>query len=276
LVSNDFGGAILLTTNSHYDPIADSYDASRSWPPAVMAGFTTGLAYLLPSNGPVLEVGIGAGRIAAPLREKSVRVVGLDISSSSLQKFAGKIAQMRDKEPRLIQGDAIHLPFAESSFKGVYTVHVFHLIRNWQQALRELQRVLKPGGVYINGTSNEVATDITNHMEVGWEMILKRNNLEISSNNAGVRSRAVFHNALKESGAQVEVVPICRWSESYTPRHRLESMSARLAAMTPRVPDLVFSKSIVDYERWLKAQYGELDSRLELVREAVFYVWRWS
>jgi SAM-dependent methyltransferase len=241
-----------------------------------MAGFTTGLAYLLPSDGPVLEIGVGTGRIAGPLREKSVRIVGLDISSSSLQRFAGKISRMQDTELRLIRGDAIRLPFAPSTFPGIYTVHVFHLIRNWQQALREVKRVLKPGGMYIYGTSNEVATDVINHMEVGWEMILKRNNLPINNANAGVRSRSVFHDALKESGAEVEFIPICRWSENYTPRQRLELMSARLAAMTPRVPDLTFSKSMVDFERWLKAQYGELDSKLELVREAVFYVWRWS
>ena len=90
-----------MTTNTRYDPIADSYDASRSWPQAVMAGFTTGLAYLLPSDGPVLEIGVGTGRIAGPLREKLIRVVGVDISASSLQRFAGKISRMQDKNERV-------------------------------------------------------------------------------------------------------------------------------------------------------------------------------
>jgi len=265
-----------LTPNTHYDPIADSYDASRSWPLAVMAGFTTGLAYLLPVDGPVLEVGVGTGRIAAPLREKLIPVTGLDISQSALQKCAGKFARSGNAELRLVQADAIQLPFAASTFRGVYTVHVYHLVQNWRQALSEVRRVLQPGGVYLNGTSNEVATDITNHMEVGWEMILKRNNLEGNNNNAGVRSRSIFHEALKESGAGLEVVPICRWSENYSPRQRLELMSGRLATISPRVPNMVFSKCMVDYERWLKAQYGELDSRLDLVREAVFHVWRWG
>jgi SAM-dependent methyltransferase len=241
-----------------------------------MAGFTTGLIYLLSSHGPVLEVGIGLGRIAAPLREKSVPVTGVDISMPALEKCAGKLARAGNKEVRLAQGDAVHLPFADASFSGVYTVHVFHLVQNWRQALKEVQRVLRPGGMYINGTSNEVATDITNHMEVGWEMILKRNNLENNSNHTGVRSRSLFQEALRESGADVDIIPICRWSESYTPRQRLELMSGRLAAANPRIPKMVFSKCIVDYERWLKAQYGELDSRLELVREAVLHVWRWG
>jgi len=265
-----------LTTNTRYDPIADSYDASRSWPTAVLAGFTTGLAYLLPSDGSILEIGIGTGRIAAPLREKSLPIIGLDNSSSVLEKCAGKLARHGDAEVRLVQGDATRLPFPDATFTGIYTVHVFHLVQNWRQALAEVQRVLQPGGVYINGTSNEVATDITNHMEVGWEMILKRNNLENNNSNAGVRSRSMFHNALRDSGAVPEAVPICRWSESYSPRQRLELMSGRLAAMSPRIPNMVFSKCMVDYERWLKAQYGELDSRLDLVREAVFNVWRWG
>lgn len=264
-----------MATNTRYDPIADSFDASRSWPPAVMAGFTTGLGFLLASSGPVLEVGIGMGRIAAPLREKSLPLTGLDISFPALEKCAGKFARAGNKDFRLVQADAAHLPFADATFTGVYTVHVFHLVQHWRQALKEVQRVLKPGGIYINGTSNEVATDITNHMEVGWEMILKRNNLENNSNHAGVRSRSLFQDTLQENGAELEVVPICRWSENYTPRQRLELMSGRLAATTPRVPNIVFSKCMVDYERWLKAQYGELDSRLELVREAVFHVWRW-
>jgi len=261
----------MMSTGS--DPVADSYDGSRAWPVSAMEGFLSGLEYLL-VDGPALEVGVGRGRIAHPLRQRNVQVTGIDIVARELDRLARQTALEGISELDLVQGDAISLPFAGAVFNGVYTVNVFHLVKAWEQALAEIQRVLKPGGLYINGTTNEVATDISNHMEVGWETILKRNNLEIEVR-PGVRSRALFDAALRDRGAQLEVVPVCRWVEAYSSRQRLERMSVRLSNAKLRIPNTLFSKCIVDYERWLKAQYGELDARLDLVREAALHIWRW-
>src|SRR5258708_16025772 len=256
------------------DPVADSYDGSRTWPQSAMESFLAGLKCLL-ADGLALEVGVGAGRIGLPLRERGVNVVGLDISARDLNRLARQYSQESATDLGLVQGDAISLPFADASFNGVYTVNVFHLVKEWEQGLSEIQRVLIPDGVYINGTCNEVATDISNHMEVGWETVLRRNDLEIDVR-PGVQSRSLFDSVLRERSATLELIPVCRWTEGYSSRHRLERMRVRLSNAKQHIPETVFSKCIVDYERWLKAQYGDLDANLNVVREAALHIWRWK
>ncbi|HLY26733.1 MAG TPA: class I SAM-dependent methyltransferase [Aggregatilineales bacterium] len=266
--------------NTNADSIADTCDASRLWPQAALIGFTAALAYLLApdaedGSGLSLEIGVGDGRIARQVRQRRVPVLGLDIGARPLARFANYVGSGAASTLGLIQGDAVSLPFPDATFSSVYTVNLFQFVEEWERGLDEVKRVLRPGGQYINGTSSEVATDVSNHMEVGWETILKRNHLEVTAR-PGVRSRFLFDSALRERGASMENVPVCRWTEGYTPRHRLESMRMRLSSATWKIPDAVFTKCLFDYERWLKAQYGNLDADLELLREAALHVWRWA
>jgi SAM-dependent methyltransferase len=59
-------------------------------------------------------------------------------------------ANQGSKRVELARASGATLPFPDGSYDAVITVHVFHLIPAWQQALREVQRVLKPGGVLLN------------------------------------------------------------------------------------------------------------------------------
>jgi len=51
---------------------------------------------------------------------------------------------------RLAQTNAAQLPFVADRFDAAITIHVLHLVGPWRAALREIKRVLKPGGVYLN------------------------------------------------------------------------------------------------------------------------------
>src|SRR5258708_5183881 len=126
------------------DPVADSYDGSRIWPHSAMESFLAGLKFLL-GSGPALEVGVGRGRIAGPLLERDVQIVGLDISAHELTGLARQHVPESNPDIDLAQGNAISLPFADASFIGVYTVNVFHQIKQWEQGLVEIQRVLMAG-----------------------------------------------------------------------------------------------------------------------------------
>jgi len=261
-----------MTSSANYDPVADRYDATRAWPADVTAAFIAGLAHVLPHDTPILEVGVGTGRIARPLRAQNIPVIGIDLSARMLAQFA---AQAGGAASKLAQGDITILPFAHAVFGGVYAVHVFHLVGRWQDAISEIQRVLRPGGVFLNCSGDEVANDITNHMSVGWSTIVRRNGLT-PSGRTGVRSQTVFNEELRQRGATCETIPICRWREAYSPRRQLAWIEARLSPSTWHIPDPLFAKCLTDYERWLKAQYGELDRALELTREVTLDVWRWT
>ncbi|MFQ6083608.1 MAG: class I SAM-dependent methyltransferase [Candidatus Aminicenantia bacterium] len=44
--------------------------------------------------------------------------------------------------------DATDLPFSENSFDAVFAFGILHHIENWQKAISEIYRVLKPGGYF--------------------------------------------------------------------------------------------------------------------------------
>ncbi|HEX7247864.1 MAG TPA: class I SAM-dependent methyltransferase, partial [Actinomycetota bacterium] len=75
---------------------------------------------------------------------RGASVVGIDLSAEMM-------AMLRDKAGSaaplpLVQADATRLPLADSSLSGAYARWVLHLIPEWMQALRELDRTVAPGG----------------------------------------------------------------------------------------------------------------------------------
>jgi demethylmenaquinone methyltransferase/2-methoxy-6-polyprenyl-1,4-benzoquinol methylase len=112
------------------------------------------LAERLPvlEGGSVLDVCTGTGTLLARLGEKvgdSGRVVGVDFSRGMLRVARGKIRGRANTG--LVEGDASRLPFAPASFDAVTCSHAFYELKGEAQerALREILRVLKPGGAFL-------------------------------------------------------------------------------------------------------------------------------
>jgi SAM-dependent methyltransferase len=133
----------------NFDRAAEYYDATRALPPDSMDELSGLLAAELAGRQPCLEIGVGTGRIALPLRDRGIRLAGLDISAGMLRRLA---VNAGDRGPGpLLQADATRQPLAAGSFGGVLAVHVLHLMRDWRVAVDEVLRVLRPGGVLIAG-----------------------------------------------------------------------------------------------------------------------------
>lgn len=77
-------------------------------------------------------------RAAAP------RIVGVDFSHAML-KLA---AQKAGNSVKLLEGDALSLPFADASFDLVVSAFGFRNLANYDKGLREIFRVLRPGGEF--------------------------------------------------------------------------------------------------------------------------------
>jgi SAM-dependent methyltransferase len=122
-----------------FDRIADRYEDSRG---GTERGDMQADALLpwLPATGPVLEVGVGTGVVAAGLRAGGVDVVGVDLSVPMLQRAAERLPG------RVAAGDALALPVRSQSVSAVYFVYVLHLVADVPAAFTEAARVLASGG----------------------------------------------------------------------------------------------------------------------------------
>lgn len=121
-----------------YDRIGRTYDHARRADP----GITAMLAELLgtPRNGPVLDVACGTANYTAALAAHGYGMTGLEISSEMLSKARAKAAGIR-----LVQGDAMRLPFAASAFPRAVCTLAAHHFPDLTGAFREIRRVLGAG-----------------------------------------------------------------------------------------------------------------------------------
>jgi ubiquinone/menaquinone biosynthesis C-methylase UbiE len=97
--------------------------------------------------GDVLEIGVGTGR-NLEYYPADVRVVGIDLSPAMLAAARDAARQSR-RQVDLKLGDAQELSFADESFDTVVVTLSLCAIPDEGRAIREMVRVLKPGGLLI-------------------------------------------------------------------------------------------------------------------------------
>ena len=107
----------------------------------------------LQSDGPVLELGCGTGRISIPLARAGVPLVGVDRSEAMLSRARRRIKRGRlSSRALLIRGDIRSLPFRSSTFPLVMAPYgvLQSLLRERDLAatLDAVARVLKPGATF--------------------------------------------------------------------------------------------------------------------------------
>ena len=96
-----------------------------------------------------LDLGCGTGEMMKMLLQVDDQreLYGIDLSEKMLSvaesKLSGKV--------RLVLGDSEHLPFADNFFDVVYCNDSFHHYPAPENVIREVQRVLKPGGTFLIG-----------------------------------------------------------------------------------------------------------------------------
>jgi SAM-dependent methyltransferase len=93
----------------------------------------------------VLEIGVGIGADFVRFGRGGANTVGVDLSIRSLA-LARQNAEINQVVPTLLNADAESLPFADHAFDLVYSWGVLHHTPDMEGALREVHRVLKPGG----------------------------------------------------------------------------------------------------------------------------------
>jgi SAM-dependent methyltransferase len=131
---------------SAYDELGSAYDA---WCRSVTEDIDFYVDLALRSGGPVLEIGVGSGRVAIPTRLAGVEVVGIDASPVMLDLARAKAAG-HAVELDLHQGDMRSLPDLGSFPLITAPFRAFLHLRDDRErltVLRDLRTRLQPGGV---------------------------------------------------------------------------------------------------------------------------------
>jgi SAM-dependent methyltransferase len=113
--------------------------------------------------GPICDMGCGPGQIARYLHRKGVKTLGVDLSPKMVAE-----AQRLNPKIHFHQGDMLSLPDADNSWGGIAAFYcIIHIPREQiVDALCELKRVLKPGGLLL--VTFHIGTEIK-HLEQWWE-----------------------------------------------------------------------------------------------------------
>jgi ubiquinone/menaquinone biosynthesis C-methylase UbiE len=113
------------------------------------------LDVLSPSRGErVLEVGPGTGYYSLPVArwlEPGGRLDVLDIQQEMLDHTLRRATSDGIENISAVRADAREMPYADESFDAAYLVTVLGEIPDQEAALRELRRVVKPGGRIVVG-----------------------------------------------------------------------------------------------------------------------------
>jgi len=99
------------------------------------------------AEGKTLLVGVGTG-IDLKHMPPGLEITAIDLSSSML-KYASKRAQKYDGKIELLQCNIEKTDFPDNCFDSVVTSCVFCSVSNPIQGLKEIHRILKPGGKLI-------------------------------------------------------------------------------------------------------------------------------
>jgi SAM-dependent methyltransferase len=126
-------------------------DDRELWPaPAVRARWQHLMRLLVPRPGErMLDVGCGSGQAVRYLGRRvqpDGRVVGVDRPATAMRRLGETIEQDGLGNVAVLAASAKSLPFPDASFDAVICVNVLEAVSNREQALREIRRVLKPGG----------------------------------------------------------------------------------------------------------------------------------
>ena len=140
-----------------FDSIAPAYDfmnsamsfgLHRNWRTRALNAAGNALGTTAPKR--ILDVATGTGDVAFDLHRRypEAKITGVDLSEGMLEIAREKLKKLDKSEENIIfmQGDSLDLKFGDNTFDLVTVAYGVRNFENLAKGLRELYRVLNPGG----------------------------------------------------------------------------------------------------------------------------------
>jgi len=118
----------------------------------------------VPPGSTILDIGCGTGHLAGELMRRGYQAWGVDLSSAMVE-----YAREHYNPEQFRVGDIERIPFPDNTFDGVMCLGVMEYLEKDEPALREMWRVLKPGGRAVITTPSIVCPFF--HMDMAFQRV---------------------------------------------------------------------------------------------------------
>lgn len=140
--------SVFESISEKYDKMNSiiSFNRHRSWRKNVMKHMD------VQKGTEALDVCTGTGDWALSLASEvgsTGNVIGLDFSENMLEVAKDKLEDAKYDHLTFVHGDAMKLPFKDNAFDYVTIGFGLRNVPDYEQVLREMHRVIKPGGVAV-------------------------------------------------------------------------------------------------------------------------------
>lgn len=129
-----------------WDKIADFYDIAERLNAKVYGEMCDITRRLVPRGAKVLDCAAGTGELSLAAAAKAGSVLCTDLSENMLKNARRKAEYYKLTNISFELRNIFHLPEPDNTYDVVIAGNVLHLLNDPQAAVRELYRVLKPGG----------------------------------------------------------------------------------------------------------------------------------
>jgi len=207
----------------------------------------------------IADIGCGTGFASFAMHRSrgTVRVSGIDASAEMIAVMRDAAARVApDLELDLAVGDAAHLPFADDSVDAAISTMAFHWFPDKEAAVREMARVVRPGGVVAvlaagRGTDAEllqVMLGMDPPVPPAWTDVFNHIHRDVPE----------MHAILDAAGLE----PVDVWAETRYRWIRPEDYLARLQAVASHLSTgLAADEARAHGERLAQALYAQSDPK---------------
>jgi ubiquinone/menaquinone biosynthesis C-methylase UbiE len=149
----------FFTNQSNVEYWESVYDQQDFYGDCIRQRMSKALTWLdglrLSENSSILDAGCGAGRLAHEAAKRGYHVFGMDYSYGMLVKASSIYNREDQHNVKPFQGDIESVPLQDSDFDVIICLGVISYLKSEEKALRELARILKPGGVLVLSITNK-------------------------------------------------------------------------------------------------------------------------
>jgi SAM-dependent methyltransferase len=245
-----------------FDRLAAIFDDQRALPPPAIAALLRAFGELANSGlRTLVEPGAGTGRVAFPALAAGLRVTALDISAPMLAELRERLTALPELAGRceIVAGEATALPFEDEAFDAGILAQVLYLIPDWERALDELARVVRPGGVAMLLQERTAMSPALARWDAAW-----REATEAAGHVAipQLPDDATAVTALAERALDVTERALATWTFGQTVGEALAGLD-RMRPLYAALSDHAWSSALVRFRAWHESSGLADDARLD-------------